>query len=274
MARLLGVSRSGYYASLKRGPSRRSTVDEKLKLYIKAVHARSRATYGSIRVQRELAHEGIRVGRDRIARLRKELRFQCVQRRKFKTTTNARHALPVVPNILNQQFGLAEPGRVWGTDLTYIPTGEGWLYLAGVKDFGSREIVGYAMDGQMKTALVQAALAKALSVRAPAPGCIHHSDRGSQYCSYEYQKDVLAAGLTPSMSGKGNCYDNAPMESFWGSLKQELVFPRRFLTRNEARAAIQEYIEVFYNRIRRHSSIGYVAPSVYADQFYLKRKSA
>ena len=221
-----------------------------------------------------LQHKAICVGLDRISRLRKEMKLECKQRRKFKATTNSKHNLPVVPNLLDQQFDVVEPGKVWGTDITYIPTDEGWLYLAGVKDFASKEIVGMAMGERMTKELTSEALQKALRFRKPLPGCIHHSDRGSQYCSLEYQRQVKVAGLVASMSRKGNCYDNAPTESFWGCLKQELVHHCRFKTRAEAKAAIQEYVLVFYNRMRRHSSIGNIAPSVYAESFFGRRKSA
>jgi putative transposase len=274
MARVLRVARSGYYAWLVKPPSKRKVLDDGLKIRIRAIHKKNRKTYGSIRVKLELALDGFIVGRDHIARLRKEINCVCVQKRKYKATTDSKHDLPIAPNLLGQQFDIMTPGKVWGTDITYIPTDEGWLYLAGVKDFGSREIVGYEMDSRMTKELVRRALARALEIRTPLPDCIHHSDRGSQYCSHVYRNDIAKAGFRASMSGKGNCYDNAPTESFWGSLKQELVYQRRFATRAEAKAAIQEYITIFYNRIRRHSAIGYMAPSVYAESFKQERKSA
>jgi putative transposase len=166
------------------------------------------------------------------------------------------------------------PSTVWGTDLTYIATGEGWLYLAGVKDFATPEIVGYAMQDRMTTDLMRKALGKAIDFRKPKPGCIHHCDRGSQYCSHEYRQDIEKARMVASMSRKGDCYDNAPTESFWGHLKQELVYQRRFATRAEAKAAIQEYIEIFYNRMRRPSALGNTAPSVYAEAYLSQRRSA
>lgn len=274
MARVLEVSRSGYYVWLSRGPSRREIDDAVIKPLIQAAHKRSRQTYGPRRLRVELAASGHRVGRDRIARLRKAMGIKCIQHKKFKATTNSKHNLPIVPNLLGQDFSNTTPGTVWGTDITYIATEEGWLYLAGVKDFGSREIVGYDMGERMTKDLVQEALRKALRFRTPLPGCIHHSDRGSQYCSHDYRKDVDKAGLRASMSRKGNCYDNAPTESFWGCLKQELVHHRKFRTRAEAKAAIQEYIEVFYNRMRRHSAIGYMAPSLYVESLMAERKFA
>jgi putative transposase len=274
MARVLNVSRSAWYAWLKRVLSNREQEDIKLKHMIREVHKRTRQTYGPRRLQKELAADGIRAGRDHILRLRKEMGMTCIQKKKFKATTNSHHNLPVAPNLLDQQFSIIEPGMVWGTDITYISTDEGWLYLAGVKDFGSREIVGYAMGDRMTKELTRAALRKALKVRRPRPGCIHHSDRGSQYCAKEYRSDVERAGLIASMSRKGNCFDNAPTESFWGCLKQELVHHRHFKTRVQAMMEIQEYIEIFYNRIRRHSSIGDMAPSVYAELYYSQRRSA
>jgi putative transposase len=274
MARVLEVSRSGYYAWLVRKPSQRAGTDMELSPKIRKAHELSRRTYGPRRIQAELAAEGVKVGRDRIGRLRKKMRLICIQKRKFKATTDSKHDLPIEENLLNQQFTNLVPGQVWGSDITYIPTGEGWLYLAGVKDFGSKEIVGWAMGERMTKGLVRHALRKARAFRTPLSGCIHHSDRGSQYCSKEYRRDLQAAGFIVSMSRKGNCYDNAPTESLWGSLKQELIYHRTFATREEARAAVQEYIEVFYNRVRRHSAIGNVAPSRYAESFHQERVSA
>jgi len=266
------VSRRGYYAWLDRPTSPRAIRDEQLKPHIRAIHAKSRQTYGSICIQKELAQLDIHAGHNRIARLRKEMHCVCIQRKKFKTTTNSCHDLPIAPNLLEQRFAITVPGTVWGTDITYIATDEGWLYLAGIKDFASREIVGYAMGNRMTVDLVETALAKAKTLRPPQLGCIHHSDRGSQYCALEYRGALERAGFRISMSRRGNCYDNAPTESFWGSLKQELVHHRHFATRLEAKAAIQEYIEIFYNRIRRHSSIGFVPPSVYAELFNQKTR--
>lgn len=274
MARVLNVSRSGFYSWLNRKPSKRQQEDERLKPLIEDAHRKGQKTYGSQRIQKELTHLGIHVGRDHITRLRKELGLRCIQKKKFKATTNSKHNLPVAPNLLNQEFNVPEPAIVYGTDITYIPTDEGWLYLAGVKDLGSREIVGYAIGNRMTKDLVIKALKKALHYRRIVPGCIHHSDRGSQYCSYDYQKLVRDAGMKASMSRKGNCYDNAPVESVWGTLKQELIYQLHFRTRLEAISAIQEWIEVFYNRIRRHSQLGYLAPARWADEYFNKRRAA
>lgn len=274
MAHVLEVSRSGYYDWLHRKPSERKLQDERMKPLVRAVHEFSRKTYGSLRMQSELADNGVILGRDQISRLRRELGLKCIQKKKFKATTNSNHDLPVVPNLLEQDFSVMEPGTVYGTDITYIPTDEGWLYLAGVKDFGSRELIGHSMGERMTKELVHEALEKAIRYREPKPGCIHHSDRGCQYCALSYQAAVKAAGMRASMSRRGNCYDNAPTESFWGSLKQELIYNRRFATRAEAKAAVQEYIEVFYNRIRRHSVLGNIAPARYAEAYLSNQKKA
>jgi putative transposase len=274
MASVLKVSRSGFYKWLIREPSEREKKDNFLKTEIRRIHFWSRGTYGPVRIQAELKDAGIIVGRDRISRLRREMGLKCIQRKKFKATTNSKHNLPVAPNLLDQQFEIAEPGQVWGTDITYIGTDEGWLYLAGVKDFCSREIVGYAMNSRMTKELVRNAMKNALARRTPQAGCIHHSDRGSQYCSYDYQKDLKRAGFRVSMSRRGNCYDNAPTESLWGTIKQELIYQVKFKTRKDAQQAIREYIEVFYNRMRRHSKIGYMAPSIYTEKNHQERRSA
>ena len=267
MSRLLEVSRSGFYAWQGRKPSRRQREDERLKVAIKAVHQRSRESYGVRRLQPELAAEGFPAGRDRIARLRQDLGLCCRQKRKFRATTNSKHSLPVAENVLNQTFTPKAPDEIWLTDITYIATDEGWLYLAGVKDVFTCEIVGYAMGERMTQELTARALFRAVQQRRPAPGLIHHSDRGSQYCALAYRQLLEQFGMQASMSRKGNCYDNAPMESFWGSLKNELVHHQRYATRAQAEASIREYIEIFYNRQRRHSRLGYLAPAVFAQNF-------
>ena len=265
MSRLLGVSRSGFYAWLRRPPSRRAHENERLKVAIGAAHRRSRETYGIRRLQPELAAEGFVAGRDRIARLRREMGLQCRQMRKIRATTNSSHSLPVAENLLEQQFAFSAPNQAWVTDITYIPTEEGWLYLAGVKDVFTCEIVGYAMGDRMTQTLTARALFRAVQQKRPPAGLIHHSDRGSQYCAHDYRVLLDQFGFRASMSRKGNCYDNAPMESFWGSLKNELVHHRHFATRVEAEAAIREYIEIFYNRQRRHSRLGYLSPAAFVQ---------
>jgi putative transposase len=263
----LAVSRSGFYAWQKRPLSVRQQEDETLKVAIRAAHTRTRESYGSRRLQVELAAEGFVAGRDRITRLRHEMDIRCKQKRKFRVTTDSNHDFPVADNLLNQIFSPTAPNEVWVTDLTYIPTGEGWLYLAGIKDVFTCEIVGYAMGERMTKELVGKALFRAVQTKRPAPGLIHHSDRGSQYCAHDYRQLLDQFEMKASMSRKGNCYDNAPMESFWGSLKNELVHHKRYATRDEAIASIREYIEIFYNRQRRHSRLGYLAPAVFANNF-------
>jgi len=274
MCRLFKLSRSGYYAWLSRKPSQHTQDDERLKVAIKAAHKRTRETYGPRRLQPELADDGFVAGRDRIARLRKELGIRCKQKRKFIATTNSNHGLPVAENLLNQKFTPSFPNQIWVTDITYIPTGEGWLYLAGVKDLFTCEIVGYSMDEHMTQELTGQALFRATQLKRPPAGLIHHSDRGRQYCADDYRKLLVQFGMSASMSRRGNCYDNAPMESFWGSLKNELVHHRRYETRAEAKASIREYIEIFYNRQRRHSRLGNLAPAVFAQKFDLQLAAA
>lgn len=264
---MLGVSRSGYYDWRKRRPSARQQENERLKLAIRAAHHRSREVYGVRRLQPELAGMGFVAGRDRIARLRRELALRCRQKRKFRATTNSTHTLPVAENILAQRFTPSRPNEMWVGDITYIPTDEGWLYLAGLKDVFTCEIVGYAMSERMTTELVSQALFRAVQQQRPPGGLTHHTDRGSQYCAHRYRRLVEQFGMQCSMSRKGNCFDNAPAESFWGSLKNELVHHHRYATRAEAEASIREYIEIFYNRQRRHSRLGNLAPAVFAEQF-------
>jgi transposase InsO family protein len=274
MCRVLDVSRSGYYDWLGRKPSRRAQEDERLKVAIKAAHERTRKSYGARRLQPELAADGFSAGRDRIVRLRRELGIRCRQKRKFKATTNSNHTLPVAENLLNQNFAPQAPNEVWTADITYISTAEGWLYLAGIKDLFNCEIVGYAMGDRMTQELTTKALFHAVQLKRPPAGLIHHSDRGSQYCAEDYRKHVEEFGMRASMSRRGNCYDNAPIESFWGSLKTELVYDRRYATRAEAEASIREYIEIFYNRQRRHSRLGNVSPAVFTQNFNIQRAAA
>jgi putative transposase len=255
-----------------REPSQRDQEDEVLKLAIRAAHQQTRETYGVGRLKPELAAQGFVAGRDRIGRLRRDMGLRCKQKRKFINTTDSQHEMPVAENLLMQRFEPSRPNEVWVTDITYISTGEGWLYLAGVKDVFTCEIVGYAMDETMTFELTAKALMQAVKNKRPKPGLIHHSDRGSQYCSFGYRRLVEQYGMTASMSRRGNCYDNAPMESFWGSLKNELVHHQKYEARTQARASIQEYIELFYNRQRRHSRIGYLAPAIFADAWLRKQK--
>jgi putative transposase len=268
MSRMMGVSTSGYYAWLDRPLPQRAQEEMRLQVEIKAAHKRTRQTYGPERLQYELAEHGIQVGICRIKRIRRKLGIRCKQKRKFKATTYSNHNLPVADNILNQQFNVSEPNKVWLSDITYVPTDEGWLYLAGHKDLYTHEIVGYAMGERMTKNLVSQSLFRALETKHPAKGLTHHSDRGSQYCSHEYRHLLEQFGMKTSMSGKGNCFDNAPMESFWGMLKQELIYHSHFRTRQEAKQAITEYIEIFYNRQRLQAGLGYISPTIFAQRYY------
>ena len=240
MRRIMNVSASGYYAWVDRPLSKRAQEEVRLELEIMAAHQRNRQTYGPERLQRDLAEHGVRVGVCRIKRIRQKLGIRCKQKRRFKTTTNSAHRLPVADNLLGQQFKVSQPNAVWVSDITYIPTDEGWLYLAGHKDLFTGELVGYAMGERMTRNLVSQSLFRALRAKRPARGLMHHSDRGSQYCSQEYRNLMERSGLRSSMSGKGNCFDNAPMESFWGTLKQELVHHRHYRSRQEAIRDITE----------------------------------
>jgi transposase InsO family protein len=264
----MNVSASGYYAWIDRPPSKWSLQEARLELEIKAMDKRTRHTYGAERLQRELAKQGVQVGICRIKRIKKKLGIRCKQKRKFKATTNSKHSLPVVKNILGQQFTVTAPNKVWVSDITYVPTDEGWLYLAGHKDLCTSEIVGYAMGERLTKNLVSQSLLQAVTIKRPEKGLLHHSDRGSQYCSHEYRNLLDECGLKASMSGRGNCFDNAPMESFWGTLKQELIHHRRYRSRREAMEDITEYIEIFYNRQRLQSRLGYLSPVAYAQKYY------
>ena len=268
ISRILKVSTSGFYAWRGRPLSKWAQEEARLEVEIRAAHKRTRQTYGADRLQQDLAEHGIQVGICRIKRIRRKLGIRCKQKRKFKATTNSKHTLPVAENILCQQFKVAAPNEVWVSDITYVPTDEGWLYVAGHKDLFSGNIVGYAMGERLTRDLVSQSLFKAVTAKRPTQGLIHHSDRGSQYCSHEYRNLMDRFGLKMSMSGKGNCYDNAPMESFWGTLKQELVHHRRYRTRPEAIRDITEYIEIFYNRQRRQARLGFLSPVVYEQRYY------
>jgi len=267
MSRLFDVSRSGYYRWLNRKPTKRAQEEPRLVAEVKAAHVRTRGTYGPERLQRDLADRDVSVGVHRIKRIRKEHGIKCIQHRKYKATTNSKHKLPVAANHLEQQFTAEAPNKVWLTDITYVATGEGWLYLAGHKDLFTGEIVGYAMGERMTKNLVSQSLFRAVAAKRPAPGLIHHSDRGSQYCSEEYRALLEQFGMTVSMSRKGNCYDNAPMERFWGTLKNELIYLNRYATRQEAIREIKEYIEIFYNRQRKQARLNYLSPAAFERQF-------
>jgi putative transposase len=266
LKRILKVSVSGYYDWVDRPLSKRASEDLRLELEIKAAHQRTRQTYGPERLQQDLKEHGVQVGIYRIRRIRKLLGIRCKQKRRFKVTTHSDHSLPKAENILNQDFKVEQPNKVWVSDITCIPTSEGWLYLAGHKDLCTSEIVGYAMGERISKYLVSESLIKALDLKRPIQGLLQHSDQGSQYCSEDYRNILSQRGIGISMSRRGNCYDNAPMESFWGILKQELVHHRHYATRREAMAEIREYIEIFYNRQRIQSKLGFLSPAAYAMQ--------
>ena len=268
LKRVLSVSAGGYYDWLDRPLSKWAREETRLEVEIRAADKRTRQVYGAEKLQHDLAAHGIRVGICRIKRIRRKLGIRCKQKRKFKATTNSRHTLPVAENILEQQFKVAAPNKVWVSDITYVPTDEGWLYVAAHKDLFTADIVGYAMGERLTRNLVSQSLFKAVAAKRPAKGLIHHSDRGSQYCSYEYRNILERFGLLASMSRKGNCYDNAPMESFWGTLKQELVHHRLYRTRQEAIRDITEYIEIFYNRQRLQPGLGFLSPAVFEQRYY------
>jgi putative transposase len=274
LCRVINVSTSGYYKWLKHEPSKREKADNRLEISIKAAHQRGRGTYGTLRIKDELAGEGVNAGRDRIRRLRKKLGLVCKSKKKYKATTDSNHNMPVAANLLDRRFEASEPNKAWVSDITYVATDEGWLYVAAVKDLFNREVVGYAMSDRMTQGLVGTALIRAVKARKPKTGMIFHSDRGSQYCSNNFRYILNQLGMIQSMSRKGDCYDNAPIESFWGTLKTELVYQRHFGTRLQAIHEITEYIEIFYNRQRRHSSLGNVSPVVFLQNHYRMKEAA
>jgi transposase InsO family protein len=259
--RLAGVAASGFYAWPRRGPARREGAGRGLRARVGAIFAASRGTYGSPRVHAELQAQGVRVGRKRVARLMREGGLSAMVRRRAPRTTDSRHGHPVAPNLLGRRFAADRPDAVWLADISYVPTGEGWLYLAAIKDMATREIVGWSMSDSLRAGLACDALLLAIRRRRPPCGLLHHSDRGVQYASEPYQATLARLGLRRSMSRRGNCLDNAPMESFFGSLKTEPVHRTAFPTREAARRALFERVEGFYNRRRRHSALGFLTPA-------------
>jgi transposase InsO family protein len=256
----MDVSRSGYYAYLKRPESNRSKKHKTILESIKRIHKDNHNIYGSPTITKELRNEGIRVGRGMVARLMRRNGIRSKIKKKYKATTDSKHNLPVAENILNRIFWAIDRDQKWVSDITYLWTDEGWLYLSGILDLYDGAIVGWSMDKRMTKELVINALKEGCVRRNPKAGLILHSDRGSQYCSKEYQKEIEQRNFICSMSRKGNCWDNAPMESFWGKLKTEWIYGKRFRTREEAKQAVFEYIELFYNRKRLRSVNGYIPP--------------
>jgi len=260
MCQVLEVSQSGYYRWCKRAHSRRVQENEQLSLKIRQLHRDSRELYGSPRITQELRAQGCHYNEKRVARLMRLGNRAGKTKRRFKVTTKSQHSLPVAENLVKRNFRATGPNRLWASDITYIWTGEGWLYLLAIMDVYSRQIVGWAMGNRLTQDLAIQALQQAIWRRKPLPGCIFHSDRGSQYAGHEFRTLLKQYGFIQSMSGSGNCYDNAIMETFFHTLKTELVYFERYATRSEAQGSIFEYIEVFYNRERRHSALNYKSP--------------
>jgi len=260
LCHVLGVSRSGFYAWCGRPQPPRECADAQLAARVVAVHARSRGTYGSPRVHAALQAAGVRVARKRVERLMRKNGIKGRRKRRFRKTTDSAHSNPIAPNVVARNFSAREPNRVWVTDVTAIWTLEGWLFLAAILDLYSRRVVGWATSATNDTALALSALRAALKARRPAPGLLHHSDRGSPYASAEYRAVLAEHEVAASMSRKGDCWDNAVAESFFGTLKGELVDHQQYATRHQASRSIGEYIDGFYNVERRHSSLGYLNP--------------
>jgi len=271
MCDVLDVCRSGYYAWSKRGKSARQKDYDKLIPIAEEAHRLSKGTYGARRIAEEIKAHGTPCGRTKAATVMKLADVAAKQKKKFKVTTDSKHNLPVALNLLNREFEVNEPNRYYVGDITYIWTQEGWLYLAVVLDLFSRQIVGWSLDSRMNRTLVMNALRMAVWRRKPGRGLIFHSDRGSQYCSYDFQAMLKTYGMISSMSRKGNCWDNSVAESFFGSLKTERVFFANYKTRDDARKDIVDYIEMFYNSRRRHSYLGYVSPREFEEMQNLRK---
>lgn len=266
MCRVLEVSPSGYYAWRKRSPSAHAIADERLMLNVRIAFTRSHKTYGSPRVHQELRAEGTRVAKKHVARLMREDGLAARRRKRGVRTTDSTHSHPIAPNRLDRQFdvnGVRELNRVWVSDITYIPTREGFLFLAAVLDLASRHLVGWSMQDTLEAELALAALRMAITRRGPTPGLLHHSDQGVQYACDDYQQLLVAHGMEASMSKKGDCWDNAVAESFFSTLELELITRSDWKTRDEARRAVFEFIETWYNLERRHSTLGYRSPATY-----------
>lgn len=275
MCRVLGVSRSGFYAARQRQPSARARRDRRLLVAIRTIHRQSRRRYGSPRVHEALQGQGTRCGRKRVERLMRATGLRAKKRRRFRVTTQSAHAYAPAPNLLARQFTVGAPGpRVWAADLTYLPTGEGWLYLAVILDVATRRIVGWAVRSSLQHDVTLAALDMALAREGEEEGGLHHSDRGVQYACRAYRERLAAHGITVSMSRRGDCWDNAIVESFMATLKWELVADAEWPTRRAAMRDLFVYLEIWYNRQRLHSSLGYQTPVEYARQLANQRRAA
>jgi transposase InsO family protein len=266
MCHVLEVSENGYYNWRKRGKSQRKQEDEQLMERIEDAYHTNRGVYGSPRIHVELKEQGILCSRKRIARLMRKQNISARRKRRQAKKTDSNHSSPIAPNLLKRDFTADAPNKKWMTDMTFIATNEGWLYLAGVIDGYSRRLIGWAMGSEHDAKLVKQALQMALTMRQPGAGLLHHSDQGSEYASKSYQEILHQHHIQMSMSRKGDCYDNAMIESFWGTLKEECVGLKIFQTRKEAKTVLFEYIEVFYNRKRKHSALGYLSPVDYEKQ--------
>lgn len=274
LCRVLCVAASGYYAWRGRERSARDYENQRLLVEIKAIHKKSGRTYGSPRIYEKLRQKGLSCGENRAARIMRDNGIRAKTTKKFKVTTDSKHSMPVAENLLDREFEAKQPNTVWTSDISFVWTREGWMYLAVVLDLFSRRIVGWAMDKRMKRQLVIDALSMAIGRRRPGPGLLCHSDRGSQYASSDYQKLLDKHGFIPSMSRKGDCWDNAPTESFFSSLKRERVYHKTYRTRLEARTDIFNYIECWYNPHRIHSTLGYQSPAQFENQTINNQKAA
>jgi len=265
--KVLKVSRSGYYAWKKRKPSMREEANKELLHHIREVHKESRKTYGSPRITDALNEQGVVCGKNRVARIMRDSGIRVKIKKRFKRTTDSQHGYPVAPNLLIDN---KQTERLWVSDITFIPTRQGWLYMSAVMNVRTRRIIGFSMRDDLSQELVMAALRQAMESNRPEEGLIHHSDRGRQYATYAYQELLKQHGIVSSMSRKGHCYDNAYMESFFATLKKELVHNEKYQTREEASLSIFEYVEVFYNRVRKHSALGNKSPMQYEKALGLK----
>ena len=277
MCRVLEVTRSGFYTWRTREPSARARKDQRLRIEVRLIHRQSRGRYGSPRIHQELQARGERVSRKRVARLMRVEGVRGKKKRRFKVTTNSDHACPIAPNLLQRKFGVEEvpgPDQVWVADITYVPTREGWLYLAVILDLASRLVVGWSMGETLEAELAIGALEMAQQRRRPGPGLLHHSDRGVQYASHAYRALLEEQKAIVSMSRKGNCWDNAVAESFFATTEIELIEEADWDTRAQARSAIFEFIEVWYNRERRHSSLGYLTPAEFDKRLRAATRAA
>ena len=276
MCRVLSVTPGGYYAWRRRERSARAIEDVRLAVQIQALFRKFKRRYGSPRIHDELRDLGVRTSRKRVERLMQEAELRARRKRRYVVTTHSKHDEPIAPNLLDRRFAVedVEPDQVWVSDITYVPTAEGWLFLAVVLDLASRRIVGWSTSKTVDTALTLSALHRALNWRQPTAGLVHHSDRGVQYAAAAYRAVLTRHGMRASMSRKGDCWDNAVVESFFATLEWELIEDAAWQTRAEAHSAIAHYIEIFYNRIRKHSSLGKLSPAVYEERLMNRQKAA